>query len=46
MSINDASRVVTDDSRVIIQIVASLTDESRGVIYKCNMFLVQATDLT
>ncbi len=32
-----------DDSRVMLQILASLTDYSRGIIYNCNMFIVQAT---
>ncbi len=26
-------------------IVASLIDESKGIIYNCNMFIVQATDV-
>ena len=30
-------------TRVTLQIVASLTDDSRGIIYNCNMFIVQAT---
>ncbi len=46
MSVNDASNIVIDDSRVTLQIVASLTDNSRGVIYYCNVFIVQATGLT
>jgi hypothetical protein len=29
----------------MLQIVASLTDDSRGVIYDGNLFIVQATDL-
>ena len=45
MSGNDISRIVIDDSRVLLQIVASLTDDSRGVIYNRNMFIVQATGL-
>ncbi len=36
MSENDASRIVIDDSRVMLQIVASLTDNSRGVINDCK----------
>ena len=28
----------------MLQIVASLTDNSRGIIYDRNMFFVQATD--
>jgi hypothetical protein len=42
-SVNDTSRSVIDDSRVILQIVATLSYHSRGVIYKRNMFIVQAT---
>ncbi len=37
------SRIVTDNSTEMLQIVASLTDNSRGVIYNRNMFIVQAT---
>ncbi len=36
MSANDASRIIIDNSRVTLQIVASLADDSRGVIYNCN----------
>ncbi len=43
MSENDASRIVIDDSRVTLQIVASLSDNSRGIIYDCIMFTVLAT---
>ncbi len=43
---NDASRMVIDDSRVKLQIVASFTDDSRGIIYDRNMFIVQATGVT
>ena len=43
MSLNDATRIIIDDSRVVLQIVASLTDNSTGIIYNCNMFIVQAT---
>ncbi len=46
MSVNDASRIVIDDSRVMLQIVDSLTDDSRGVICNLNMFIVQATGKT
>ncbi len=42
MSVNDVSRIVIDDSRVTLQIVASLIDDSRGIIYDCNMFIVEA----
>ncbi len=44
MSVNDASRILMDNSMVMLQIMASLTDDSRGVIYNCNMFIVQATE--
>ncbi len=27
----------------MLQIVASLTDDSRGIIYNCHMFILQAT---
>jgi hypothetical protein len=43
MSVNDASRVLTDYSRVMLRILASLTVDSRGINYNCNMFMVQAT---
>jgi len=43
MSVNDASRIITADSGGPLQIVASLTDDSRSVIHDCNMFTVQAT---
>jgi len=41
MSVNDTSMIVIDDCRVSLQIVASSTDDSRGIIYNCNMFMVQ-----
>ncbi len=37
--INDTSRIIIDDSRVMLQIVASLTDNSK----ECNLFIVQST---
>jgi hypothetical protein len=40
MSVNDAYRIVIEDSRVTLQIVASLTDDSGGIIYNQNMFVV------
>ena len=40
MLVNDASRIVIDGSRGMLQSVASLTDDSRGVIYDYNMFIV------
>ncbi len=35
--------IVTDDSRFINKLEASLTDDARVVIYDCLMFIVQAT---
>jgi hypothetical protein len=43
MSVNGASRIIIDDSRVMLQIVASLTYDSRGIVYDHIMFKVQAT---
>ncbi len=34
MSENDPSKILVDDSRVTLQIVASLTDDSSGLYYK------------
>jgi hypothetical protein len=42
MNVNDASSILIDNSKVMLQIVASLTDSSRGIIYNGNMFTVQA----
>ncbi len=39
---NDASRIIIDNSRVALQIVSKLTDDSRGIFYNCDMFIVQA----
>jgi hypothetical protein len=39
--VNNASRIVLDDVSVPLQIVASLTHNSRGVIYNCNMLILQ-----
>ncbi len=43
MSVNDAYKILIEDSRLTLQIMASLTDNSRGIIYDHNMFIVQAT---
>jgi hypothetical protein len=40
-SVNDPFRSIIDYSRVTLQILASLTDYSRGIIYDRNMFIVQ-----
>ncbi len=45
MSVKDTSRVIIDDSRVILNMVASLTDNSKGVIYDSYMFIVHAISL-
>ena len=45
MSKIDASRIVSDDSRVTLLTVASLTDDYRGAIYDQNKFIVQVTDV-
>jgi hypothetical protein len=46
MSVNDTSRIIIDDTIVILQIVASHTSKSGGIIYDCNMFRVQANEPT
>ncbi len=43
MSENDASRIVLDDSTLMLQSVASLIEYSGGVIYSINVSIVQAT---
>ncbi len=45
MSVNDVPMIVIDNSRVMLQIVVLLYDDSRGIIYYRNMFKVQATRL-
>ncbi len=42
MSVNDYSRIIIDDYRVTLQIVALLTDDYRGVMYNHDMFIVEA----
>jgi hypothetical protein len=42
--INYAPRVESNAPRVTLQNVASFNDDSRGVIYNRNKFIVQATD--
>ncbi len=34
--------IVNDDSRVINKLEASLTDDTRVIIYDCHIFIVQA----
>ncbi len=36
MSANDDSRIVINNSTVMLQIVLSLTDDSTGFIYDCK----------
>ncbi len=43
MSVSDASRIVTYNSIVMLQIVGPLTDGLRGFIYDHIMFKIQAT---
>ncbi len=35
--------IVNDDSRVVNKLEASLTDDTRVVIYNCQIFIVQVT---
>ncbi len=42
---NDASRIVLADSRVSLQIVVTFPDNSRGISYDHNMFIVHETDV-
>jgi hypothetical protein len=42
MSVNDACMIVIGNSRVMLQIVVSLTDDFRGIIYDRDMFIVKA----
>ncbi len=43
---NDASRILTDNSRVMLQIVASLIDNYRGVIYNNRGIIKTRTGVT
>jgi hypothetical protein len=40
------ARVVSYASRVTLLIVELLSEDSRGVIYYCNIFIIQVTDVT
>ncbi len=42
MSVNYAYRIMIYDSRLTLQIVVLLTDDSKGIIDNHNMFIVQA----
>jgi hypothetical protein len=37
--------IVNDNSWIFNKLEASLTDDTRVVIYNCHMFIVQATDI-
>ncbi len=41
---HDAFRIAIEDYRVTLESVASLTDNSRGVIYDRDMFIVLTMD--
>ncbi len=43
MSELDVSRIMIEASRMTLQMLASLTDDSRGIIYDHNMLIKQAT---
>jgi len=43
LTVNDALRIIIDDSSVMVKIVVSHADNSRGIKYNHNMFIVQAT---
>jgi hypothetical protein len=37
--------IVNDDSSVISMCYSSLIDDARGIIYDCNLFMIQATSV-
>ncbi len=41
-SINYKNVMIVNDTRMMPQLGASLTDDSRSIIYNCNMFIIQA----
>jgi len=43
MSENDTSRIIIDDTRVTLQIVVSLINNYRCIIYNHNVFIGMAT---
>ncbi len=45
MSVNGASRITIGNSRVMVQIVALLTDNSRVIIYDHIIFIEQITNI-
>jgi hypothetical protein len=44
--VHDPSRIINYDCTLILQIVVSLVDDSRGITYDRNMFIVQVTGLS
>ncbi len=44
--LNIVSRIIIEDSWVMLYIEASLTDDSKGIIFYCNGFIKQATGVT
>jgi hypothetical protein len=45
MRVNDTCRIIIDNSRVALQSVATLTDNSRAISCGRNVFIMQATGL-
>jgi hypothetical protein len=45
MRVNEASRIIFDYSRVMLQIMAAQTADTRDIIYDHLMFIVEATGL-
>ena len=43
MIVNDAYWIIIDNVRVMLQIVVTVKNNFRGMIYDCNMFIVQVT---
>jgi hypothetical protein len=37
--------IVNDDSSIVIKWLKSITDDTRVIIYDCNMFIIQVTDV-
>ncbi len=42
MSVHDTSKVIIDDSKVMLQIVTSLIDDTRSIICNHNILILQA----
>ncbi len=41
--VNDTSGIIIENSKVMVQIGVLITDDSKGVIYNPNVFIVQST---